>query len=231
VTQGGWRPDGTLASGKEGGCGCRSVWDDACDLTGGGTGWAWKPGVWDTPEMPPGAQPVTGLASQRPALTMEQAMKAAYEMEDNGQVKISPNTAQITGTCNCCPDCCVIIWPMKTYGNVYQMLAPSRFRAVIDESKCTGCQTCVDRCHFDAIEMKKVAGAKKMKAFMINEHCMGCGLCIYKCEGTAMHLELVRPAEHIPTTKFGSPGANQQAQAQMAQAELKKKGMPDQGQM
>lgn len=222
VTQGGWKPDGTMGSKKESGCGCRTVWDDACDTAGGCTWWAWKPGVWDTPETPPGAKPVSGIGMDRPAVTIEQAMKAVYQMEDRGQVKISPNTAQITGTCNCCPDCCVIIWPMQNYGDIYRMLAPSRFRAVIDEEKCTGCQTCVDRCHFDAIEMRKVPGSKKMKSFIISEHCMGCGLCIYKCPNKAMHLELVRPPEHIPTTKWGSPGANQEKQAQAARSEMKK---------
>jgi NAD-dependent dihydropyrimidine dehydrogenase PreA subunit len=132
-------------------------------------------------------------------------MQACYQMEDAGQIHISPNTAQITGTCNCCECCCVIMQPMKNYGNIYEMLAPSRYRAVIDEAKCAGCQTCVDRCHFDAIEMKKVPGSKKMKAFIINEHCMGCGLCIFKCPNQAMTLELVRPPDHIPTTPWMSP--------------------------
>ena len=85
------------------------------------------------------------------------------------------------------------------------MLAPSRYRAVIDKETCTGCQTCVDRCHFDAIEMQKVPGSKKMKASIINEHCMGCGLCVYKCPSNAITLELVRPPAHIPVTPWLSP--------------------------
>jgi Na+-translocating ferredoxin:NAD+ oxidoreductase RNF subunit RnfB len=206
VTQGGWKADGTLGGKQESGCGCRAVWDDACDRTGGCTGWVWKPGVWETVEIPgqlqAGAearQARAGAGRERPSLTKEQAMKAIYEMEDNGQVKISPNSARITGTCNCCPDCCVIIWPMKNYGNIYEQLAPSRFRAVIDEKLCDGCQTCVERCHFDAVELRKVPGSKKMKSFIIDAHCMGCGNCIYKCPQKAMHLEIVRPPEHIPT--------------------------------
>lgn len=206
VTQGGWKPDGSLGSKQEGGCGCRSVWDDACDRTGGCTGWVWKPGVWETVETPgkvqigsESRQARPAAFRERPALTIEQAMTAIYEMEDNGQVKISPNSARITGTCNCCPDCCVVMWPMKNYGDIYELLAPSRFKAVVDEQLCNGCQTCIERCHFDAIEMRKVPGSKKMKSFIISEHCMGCGLCIYKCPQKAMHLELVRPPEHIPT--------------------------------
>jgi ferredoxin len=155
---------------------------------------------------------------ERPSLTKEQAMKATCEMEDHGQVKISPNSARITGTCNCCPDCCVIIWPMKNYGNIYELLAPSRFKAAIDAELCNGCQTCVERCHFDAVELRKVPGSKKMKSFILDEHCMGCGLCIYKCPQKAMHLEIVRPPEHIPTApRFdASTVEGQRANAAMA---------------
>ena len=88
----------------------------------------------------------------------------------------------------------------------------------IDTTYCTGCQTCVERCHFDAIEMKKVPGSKKMKTSVIKEHCMGCGLCIYKCPSEAMHFELIRPAEHIPTApRFdASTMEGQRANAAMA---------------
>jgi NAD-dependent dihydropyrimidine dehydrogenase PreA subunit len=202
--QGGLKEDGTLGTKEEGGCGCRSVWTDACDHAGGCTGWEWKTGEWGNDETAKNEKARPFRPGHR-EITVDEALKACYQMEDAGQIHISPNTAQITGTCNCCEDCCVIMQPMKNYGNIYEMLAPSRFRAVVDEEKCQGCQTCIERCHFDAIEMKKVPGSKKMKAFIINEHCMGCGLCIFKCSNNAMHLELVRPPDHIPTTPWMSP--------------------------
>jgi ferredoxin len=205
--QGGLKPDGTLGTKAESGCGCRAVWTDACDYSGGCTGWEWDPGTWGTQPSAVADHGPARPGFERRELTVDQAMDACYTMEDAGQIHISPNTAQITGTCNCCPCCCVIMQPMKNYGDVYTMLSPSRYRAVIDESKCNGCQTCVERCHFDAIEMKKPAGSKKMKAFIVNEHCMGCGLCIFTCPNKAMHLELVRAPAHIPTTPWMSPAA------------------------
>jgi ferredoxin len=204
VWQGGLREDGSLGTRTESGCGCRAVWTDACDYIGGCTGWEWKPGEWDTDETLKTEQ-ARPFRPGRRDFTVEEALAACYKMEDAGQVHISPNTAQITSTCNCCPCCCVIMQPMKNYGNIYEMLAPSRYTAVIDAEKCQGCQDCLVRCHFDAIEMKKVPGAKKMKAFIIKEHCMGCGLCIYKCPGKAMTLVLTRPPAHIPTTPWASP--------------------------
>jgi ferredoxin len=70
---------------------------------------------------------------------------------------------------------------------------------VVNQELCIGCETCVKRCKFDAIEMEEVAGAEKPKAKIINEHCLGCGVCVVKCPKQALTMELIRPPEHIPT--------------------------------
>jgi ferredoxin len=191
LTQGGFNTQ-TGALETRDGCGCRRYWG-TCDSPGGCTHWDWKEGEWGLENQPPGPP------SNRAPVTYEQALAACDTMEDYGLIHMSPNTAQITGTCNCCDCCCEIIYGFKKLANIWDLIAPSRFRAVIDTEKCQGCQTCVERCAFEAIEMKKVPGSKKMKAFMINEHCMGCGLCIFKCPHNAMRLEIVRPPEYIPT--------------------------------
>ena len=195
--QGGMKEDGTLE--KNNGCGCRRFWG-TCDAPGGCTGWEWEEGTWPTDETIryEESNRRTGPRLQRRAISVEEALKACDEMEDFGLVHISPNTGQITSTCNCCECDCEILGGMKRYGNIWEMLAPSRFKAVIDAEKCAGCQTCIDRCHFEAIEMRKVSGAKKMKAFIIDEHCMGCGLCIFKCPEQAMRFEVARPPDYIP---------------------------------
>jgi len=191
LSQGGFnKEDGTLRT--RDGCGCRRYWG-TCESPGGCTGWAWKKGQWGQ-ENPIGL-PFGG----RNQVTHQQALDSCDKMEDYGLIHMSPNTAQITSTCNCCECCCEIIYGFKKLANVWELISPSRYRAVIDPEKCQGCQTCVERCHFDAVEMKKTPGSKKMKAFIINEHCMGCGLCIFKCPNQAMQLEIVRPPAHIPT--------------------------------
>lgn len=174
------------------GCGCRRSWE-ACDYRGGCTGWEWERDdeVVQTRVSMPGFG--------RRETSIEEALAYVDSMEEDGLVHISPNTSQVTSTCNCCPCCCMVLHSFLAYGNVWETLAPSRYRAVIDQELCNGCQTCIERCHFDGIEMRKSANSKKMKAHVVNEHCMGCGLCIFKCPEGAMRLELVRPAEHIPT--------------------------------
>ena len=81
----------------------------------------------------------------------------------------------------------------------------SRFIAIADEEACTGCQTCVDRCQFDAIEMIKPEGAtksKKLKAKVDPEACYGCGVCVLGCDtARALSMKLVRPPDHIPAAE------------------------------
>lgn len=141
-------------------------------------------------------------------LTLEEALALNDLTEEKGLIHIPLNIIHAEGTiCNCCEDCCMVINPMFNRGGdaVYRLLSPSRYRAAIDEEKCQGCQTCVGRCIFSAIEMRKPANSKKMKAYINNDHCMGCGVCIFKCPNNAMHLELVRPPEHIPEGFTGIP--------------------------
>ena len=198
----GLKPDGTLGTRDEGGCPDRSYWTDSCDHPGGCTFWEWESGTWgaDATNRNSSKSWFTGRPGfERREITIEEALAACHKMEDAGQIHMSPNSAQASATCNCCPCCCGVIQPMKNYGDIYKMLAPSRYLAVIDEKKCQeGCRICLDRCYFDAIEIRKTADSR-MKAFIINEHCLGCGLCIYKCPTQAMRFELVRPPAHIPT--------------------------------
>lgn len=132
-------------------------------------------------------------------LNFEEAMAVIDDCEERGMIHIPLNTAQGDLYCNCCDDCCMVLVPMFNRSMVHEILTPSRYRAVVDTELCTGCQTCIDRCIFDAIEMKSVPGSKKLKSGIISEHCMGCGACVVSCPKGALTLELVRPPEHIPT--------------------------------
>jgi ferredoxin len=134
-------------------------------------------------------------------VTFEEAMAIIDNCEDLGLVHIPLNTSHGDLFCNCCDDCCMVINPMLHRGGgvIWDILSPSRYRAVVNQELCSGCQTCVERCKFDAIEMQPVPGTKKLKSKVINEHCLGCGACVVKCPKGAVTLELVRPPEHIPT--------------------------------
>ena len=128
-------------------------------------------------------------------------MAITEDTEDRGMLDITLNRLIPGEFCTCCSCCCGVLYPYLNYGDTFTKeatLAPSRFRALINREACSGCQTCVERCHFDAIEMQKMPNSKKLKAKITNEKCMGCGLCVIKCPQKAISLEVVRPPEYIP---------------------------------
>jgi electron transport complex protein RnfB len=121
-------------------------------------------------------------------LSQEECFDLVHKNEEAGLVHI--------GVCFCCADACEILYSL-TRAKRFDLLAPSRYRATVESELCSGCQTCVERCLFDAIEMVKVPNSKKMKARINQEKCMGCGLCVTTCEAKAMTLEIARPPEYI----------------------------------
>lgn len=132
-------------------------------------------------------------------VSVEEALAVVNECEDRGLVHLPLNTSYGDLYCNCCDDCCMVINPLLYRGKLYDILNPSRYRAAVDQSLCVGCQKCIERCIFDALEMQKISGEKKLKSAVKNERCMGCGACVVTCPTKALTLELVRPPEHIPT--------------------------------
>jgi electron transport complex protein RnfB len=142
------------------------------------------------------------------AITLEEAIEISDGAEDAGLVHNTPgNNASLTGIiCNCCNDCCSTFEPALQSGRINDIIAPSRFQAMVNQALCKGCQTCFKRCPFGAIEMQKVAGSKKMKSMVIKEKCLGCGVCVVGCKHNALTFELVRPPEFIPPKPdFGRP--------------------------
>jgi NAD-dependent dihydropyrimidine dehydrogenase PreA subunit len=101
-----------------------------------------------------------------------------------------------TGACFCCTCSCEILFSLKK-ANRFDLLGKSRYQAAVDQDKCIGCQDCLEKCPFEAVEMQKIAGSKKMKASINADKCMGCGVCIVGCQQRAMAYELVRPPEYI----------------------------------
>jgi Pyruvate/2-oxoacid:ferredoxin oxidoreductase delta subunit len=132
-------------------------------------------------------------------LTRDEAMKIMDVAEEAGLIHSVYNGSAVTSViCNCCTDCCIFYYPLSKHGVLEKGVAKSRFQAEVDKVACTGCQTCVERCPFEAVEMVKIPGEKKLKAQIISEKCFGCGVCAVGCESEAIRLVEVRQPDYIP---------------------------------
>lgn len=142
-----------------------------------------------------------GVRGTGRVLTYDEAMKLVEEIEEDGLVHNWRNDRGMAMTvmCHCCIDCCMVWHPVDTHGaDIGKYWAKSRFQAILNQDECIGCQNCVERCMFGAIEMVKVPNSKKLKASIDPEKCYGCGVCVLKCEPEALMMKTVRLLEHIP---------------------------------
>ncbi len=123
-------------------------------------------------------------------LSKSEAIEMLKRCEQEGLVHVADNR-QVLGhvICNCCKDCCmnwsVIAGPKK-------WVVPSRFKAEADPDLCTGCETCLERCFFDAIAVNGDL------AVVNAEKCMGCGVCTVSCPTEALRLKEIRAADFVP---------------------------------
>ena len=137
-------------------------------------------------------------------ISVDEAIAILDKNEEDGLVHQWMNHAKIEAAqpyalCSCCR-CCCTVWHYADIRQVPndEVFAKSRYEARVDPELCNGCQDCIDRCQFDAIEMQKVEGSKRLKAVVDPEKCWGCGVCTLVCEPEALNMHLIRPPEHIP---------------------------------
>jgi len=135
-------------------------------------------------------------------LSLEEALELNNVIEESGLLHWWINEDNFTATkfgCNCCRDCCGGLVPLDLAGlPIGRGWAKTRYEAYVNLDDCDGCQVCVDRCAFDAIEMGRTEGSKKLKAVVDPEKCFGCGVCVLGCDPKALKMKVVRPPEHIP---------------------------------
>ena len=130
-------------------------------------------------------------------LTKEEAVEILELSEKEGLVHCMENRSGVGNIlCNCCECCCQFTNIVIKYGKM--ICDPSRYQAEIDQDACTGCETCLDRCMFEAIEMVEVNGGENTVSSVIAEKCMGCGVCATTCPEEAITLVEIRPVEFIP---------------------------------
>ena len=61
-------------------------------------------------------------------------------------------------------------------------MVQSNYYAQVDDETCTGCETCLERCQIEAIEI--IDGISTIDL----DRCIGCGLCVTTCPTDAIKL-------------------------------------------
>jgi ferredoxin len=173
-------------------CSCRNVTllaGDGCDYTN-------EAETWHCIQLGRGAEYVIARGSGK-EISVDEALELIERIEEEGLIHTWPNTSRISGkgitvNCNCCSDCCEFFLSAKAANiPIEKLLEKSRWVARVDEELCIACETCLERCHFDAIEIGDVAKIDEGR-------CFGCGLCVIGCEQEAIKMEVARPPDHIP---------------------------------
>lgn len=117
-------------------------------------------------------------------LSREEAFGKLKEFEDAGLVHTAGNVREGMGSmdyiCSCCTCSCTFLRGLAEYG-IENSIAKTNFYAVVDEEECAGCETCLDRCNFNAISVEDVSHVDVKK-------CTGCGLCVITCPSEALSL-------------------------------------------
>jgi ferredoxin len=116
-------------------------------------------------------------------ISKEEAKEIVKSSEKNGLVLQPFNSQKIGTLCSCCGDCCGMLRSLKQQP-VPAAAVRSNYYAVVDAEECTGCETCLDRCQMEAVEIVDE------KAVIDLDRCIGCGLCVTTCETDAMSLTM-----------------------------------------
>jgi len=125
-------------------------------------------------------------------ISKSEAYTIIEKAENAGLVHVTMNKSNVgTFICNCCGCCCQSFTLLISDG--LELCDPSRFVSSIDANACSGCETCVDRCWFNAIQMDENG-----QATILEDKCLGCGQCAIICPEKAIQLIEKRSPDFIP---------------------------------
>jgi ferredoxin len=130
-------------------------------------------------------------------ITKDEALKYLWEAEEAGLVHCSMNVKeQQNYICNCCNCCCGVLRGLTKYNRPHAFVN-SNYVIHVNDEDCIGCETCIDRCQFDALSIHDEISTVN------TDKCIGCGVCAVTCTEDALHLisreenERTEPPENV----------------------------------
>jgi len=109
-------------------------------------------------------------------ISKDEAGEVLLKAEESGLVHFSMNHASggKVFICNCCGCCCKALANITKHNNP-GVIAKSNYYATVDEETCNACETCVERCQVNAIQVDNDLAVVDI------DRCIGCGLCVTTC--------------------------------------------------
>lgn len=116
------------------------------------------------------------------SITKKEALDILSQADEEGLVHSTSNIQEgVNYICNCCICCCGLLRGIAEY-NSLNSISRSDFYAEVDRNLCTGCSLCLERCSFQALEIRDEI------CLVDRSRCFGCGLCVSSCSTDALHL-------------------------------------------
>jgi ferredoxin len=115
-------------------------------------------------------------------ISKEEALDIIRRSDEDGLVHKAyhphfDRTKDETSLCICCNCCCGQAGPLSFNVNA------TNYIAQVDQEECTGCGTCVEKCHTGTMQLNDDNIAN------VGNLCIGCGVCAYFCPEQAISLK------------------------------------------
>lgn len=130
-------------------------------------------------------------------VNQEEALAIIDKCEEAGLVPQPFVAKDVGGLCNCCGDCCGILRSIKMDPKPAERVISNYF-AEVHQEECSACETCVERCQMEAIQIGPSDAAE-----VDRDRCIGCGLCITTCPSAALSLQLKPESERREPPETG----------------------------
>jgi Na+-translocating ferredoxin:NAD+ oxidoreductase subunit B len=115
-------------------------------------------------------------------VSAEEAIAIVARAQEAGLVTQPATSANPTGMCNCCGDCCGVLASIKRDPNPGELVYSNNY-AVVNADDCVQCGECAPYCHMDAIIIEE-----DEPAVVLQNRCIGCGVCVPRCPSEAITL-------------------------------------------
>ena len=130
-------------------------------------------------------------------IQLAEAKEVLKKGEAAGLVLQPFNSQKIGGMCSCCGCCCGVLRSLRKQPKPAEAVK-SNYYAVVDAEECSACETCMDRCQIEAIQMQAAAAQIDL------DRCIGCGLCVTTCPTEAIRLVKKPEKEQYLPPKSGA---------------------------